>query len=110
MCKWSPSSGTVAKILPFTRNDDFSKCGASVVSGSESENWRASSSLITLIVGMGSFRLSSACDDLCRAPACRQCGGSEPHADGVVEGSFRRRGVRGCLHPYPNRQHHLHHR
>ena len=30
-----PPSGTVAKILPFTRNDDFSKCGSSVVSGSD---------------------------------------------------------------------------
>ena len=36
-----PSDGTVAKIFPFTRNDDFSKWGSSVVSGNESANFRA---------------------------------------------------------------------
>lgn len=46
MCRCFPPSGTVAKILPRTRNDDFSKCGSSVVSGSDRANRRAASSLI----------------------------------------------------------------
>ena len=46
---WSvlPPTGPVVKIFPFTRNYDFSKCGCSVVSGSDRANRRVVSNSIT---------------------------------------------------------------
>src|SRR5262249_53987567 len=54
-CRYFSSGGTVAKILPFTRNDAKSKCGSSVVSGSDNAKRRTSASFIAKYV-------SSACD------------------------------------------------
>ena len=42
-CRCSSSGGTVAKILPRTRNEDMSKCGSSVDPGSDSAKARAES-------------------------------------------------------------------
>jgi len=40
-CRRLPSGGAVAKIFPLTRNEVSSKCGSSLVPGSDSANVRA---------------------------------------------------------------------